>query len=209
MVANSTAILRGLKKWYPNPQCALTHTTPFQLLIATILSAQCTDERVNQVTPLLFKEFPTAEQLAKAPLPRVETIIRSTGFFRQKAKSLVLASRLLMDQHGGKVPRTMEALLALRGVARKTANVVLGTGFGIAAGVVVDTHVKRLSKRLGLTSETDPVKVEKDLMKKIPSSDWIWLSHALITHGRQICTAIKPDCAACPLNKLCPSAGKL
>jgi len=209
MVANTTAILRGLKKRYPDPHCALTHATPFQLLIATILSAQCTDERVNQVTPLLFKEFPTAEQLAKAPLPRVETIIRSTGFFRQKAKSLVLASRLLMEQHGGKVPRTMEALLALRGVARKTANVVLGTGFGIAAGVVVDTHVKRLSKRLGLTSETDPVKVEKDLMKKVPSSDWIWLSHALITHGRQICTAIKPDCAACPLNKLCPSAGKL
>lgn len=209
MPTNTTAILRGLKKRYPHPQCALTHTTPFQLLIATILSAQCTDERVNQVTPLLFKEFPTAEQLAKAPLPRVESIIRSTGFFRQKAKSLVLSSRLLVDQHGGEVPKTMEELLALRGVARKTANVVLGTAFGIAAGVVVDTHVKRLSKRLGLTSETDPVKVEKDLMKKIPTSDWIWLSHALITHGRQICTAVKPDCAACPLNKLCPSAGKL
>ncbi len=209
MPVNAQALLKDLKNLYPHPQCALTHANPFQLLIATILSAQCTDERVNQVTPTLFKEFPTAKQLSKAPLPRVEAIIRSTGFFRQKAKSLVQASRLLVDQHGGEVPQTMEGLLALRGVARKTANVVLGTAFGIAAGVVVDTHVKRLSKRLGLTRETDPVKVEKDLMKKVPSSDWIWLSHALITHGRQICTAIKPDCAACPLNKLCPSAGNL
>lgn len=209
MPANTYAILQGLKKRYPRPQCALTHANPFQLLIATILSAQCTDERVNQVTPTLFKEYPTAERLSKASLPHVESIIRSTGFFRQKAKSLILSSRILMERNGGEVPRTMDELLVLRGVARKTANVVLGTAYGIAVGVVVDTHVKRLSKRLGLTRETEPVKVEKDLMKKVPSSDWIWLSHALITHGRQICTAIKPDCAACPLNKLCPSAGNL
>ncbi|MBK8574809.1 MAG: endonuclease III [Elusimicrobia bacterium] len=209
MPADKKSILRVLKKHYPHPPCALVHANPFQLLVATILSAQCTDERVNQVTPNLFKEFPTAEDLAQAPLPRVEAIVRSTGFFRQKAKSLVLSSRLLVEQHGGKVPHTMKALLALRGVARKTANVVLGTAYGIAVGVVVDTHVKRLSKRLGLTQETDPVKVEQDLMKKVPTSDWIWVSHALITHGRQICTALHPKCADCPLNTLCPSAGRL
>lgn len=207
MPVDTTAILKGLKKLYPRPQCALTHANPFQLLIATILSAQCTDERVNQVTPPLFKEFPTPEKLAKASLPRVETLIRSTGFFHQKAKSLVLSSRLLMEKHGGDVPRTMEDLLALRGVARKTANVVLGTAYGISVGIVVDTHVKRLSKRLGLTRETDPVKVERDLMKKVPQTEWIWLSHALITHGRRLCTAIKPQCPPCPLNQLCPSAG--
>lgn len=209
MAVDTKAILKSLKQLYPQPQCALTHANPFQLLIATILSAQCTDERVNQVTPILFKEFPTAGTLAKAPLPRVEALIRSTGFFRQKAKSLILSARVLMEQHGGEVPRTMEALLALRGVARKTANVVLGTGYGLAVGVVVDTHVKRLSKRLGLTHETDPIKVERDLMKKIPQPDWIWLSHALITHGRRLCTALKPNCPHCPLNPLCPSAGKV
>ena len=208
MPATTEAILKGLKKLYPHPQCALTHANPFQLLIATILSAQCTDERVNQVTPVLFKEYPTAEKLSKAALPRVESIVRSTGFFRQKAKSLILSSQILMHKHGGEVPRTMEALLALRGVARKTANVVLGTGYGVAVGVVVDTHVKRLSKRLGLTRETDPVKVEQNLMKKIPPADWIWFSHALITHGRRVCTALNPQCSQCPLNQLCPSAGK-
>ncbi len=209
MPVNTQALLKGLKSLYPHPQCALTHANPFQLLIATILSAQCTDERVNQVTPALFKEYPTAERLSQAPLSRVESLIRSTGFFRQKAKSLVLSSRHLVERHGGKVPQTMEELLSLRGVARKTANVVLGTGFGIALGVVVDTHVKRLSKRLGLTRETDPVKVEQDLMKKVPSSDWIWFSHALITHGRRVCTAIKPDCPRCALRNICPSAGKI
>jgi endonuclease-3 len=209
MPMDTEAILKGLKKLYPRPQCALTHANPFQLLIATILSAQCTDERVNRVTPPLFTEFPTPEKLAKASLPRVETLIRSTGFFHQKAKSLVLTSRLLEEKHGGEVPRTMEDLLALRGVARKTANVVLGTAYGISVGIVVDTHVKRLSKRLGLTRETDPVKVERDLMKKVPQTDWIWLSHALITHGRRLCMAVKPQCPPCPLNKLCPSAGKV
>jgi endonuclease-3 len=209
MPIDEKALVRVLKKLYPHPECALTHTTPFQLLMATILSAQCTDERVNKVTPLLFKEFPTADTLAQAPLPQVESIIRSTGFFRQKAKSLVLSARLLVEQHGGKVPQTMEALLALRGVARKTANVVMGTGYGIAVGIVVDTHVKRLSRRLGLTEETTPVKIERDLVNKIPKKDWIWFSHALITHGRRCCTARRPDCPRCALRKLCPSAGKL
>lgn len=209
MSADTKRILKGLKKIYPHPQCALTHDTPFQLLMATILSAQCTDERVNQVTPELFKAFPTAEELARAPLPRVETIIRSTGFFHQKAKSLVLTSKTIVEKHGGKVPATMEELLALRGVARKTANVLLGTAFGIAVGIVVDTHVKRLSKRLGFSRETDPVKVERDLMKKVPSSDWIWFSHAMITHGRRLCMARNPNCPECPLKTDCPSAGKI
>jgi endonuclease-3 len=207
MANDTSAILKGLKKLYPDPQCALTHADPFQLLMATILSAQCTDERVNQVTPPLFKEFSSAKKLAKAPLSRVETIIRSTGFFRQKAKSLVITSQILVEKYGGKVPRTMEELLALRGVARKTANVVLGTAYGLAMGIVVDTHVKRLAKRLGLTHETDPVKVETDLMTIIPSSDWIWFSHAMITHGRRLCTARNPDCPHCPLKAKCPSAG--
>ncbi|MBP9128060.1 MAG: endonuclease III [Elusimicrobia bacterium] len=200
-------LLDTLHKAYPRPQCALIHNGPFQLLIATILSAQCTDERVNQVTAVLFKKFPTPEKLGAAPLPDVEQVIRSTGFFHQKAKSIVLSSRCLVEQHGGQVPRDMEALLSLRGVARKTANVVLGTGFGVAAGIVVDTHVKRLARRLGLTRQIDPVKVERDLMKKIPKKDWVWFSHALIHHGRTVCTALRPRCGSCPVGNLCPSAG--
>ena len=204
---NTKAIVRVLKKRYPRPHCALAHATPFQLLMATILSAQCTDERVNQVTPALFQEFPTADKMAKAPTGRVEMLIRSTGFFRQKAKSLVTTSRLLMENFGGEVPRDMQSLLSLRGVARKTANVVLGTAYGIAVGIVVDTHVKRLSRRMGLTKETDPVKVERDLIKQIPPADWIWFSHAMITHGRRLCTAAKPDCGNCPLLPHCPLVG--
>jgi endonuclease-3 len=202
-------ILRSLKKEYPKPHCALIHANPFQLLVATILSAQCTDERVNQVTPNLFKTFGSPEELAQASLSEVEEIIRSTGFYRQKAKSLIHSSRLLMAHYGGVVPQTMNELLQLRGVARKTANVVLGTGYGIACGVVVDTHVKRLSKRLGLTKEIEPEKVETDLMKMIPQKDWIWFSHALITHGRKYCRALRPDCPTCPLRKYCPSVGTL
>lgn len=209
MPVDRKAILKGLKKVYPHPQCALTHDTPFQLLMATILSAQCTDERVNQVTDELFKTFSTAEKLSRASLSQVEKIIRPTGFFRQKAKSLVLTSKIISEKHGGKVPATMEELLALRGVARKTANVLLGTAFGIAVGIVVDTHVKRLSHRLGFSRETDPVKVEGDLMKKIPFSDWIWFSHAMITHGRRFCVARNPNCPECPLRTHCPSAGKI
>lgn len=200
-------IIGALKKLYPRPQCALTHDNPFQLLIATILSAQCTDERVNQVTPILFKKYPTAIRLSQASLTEVESIIRSTGFFHQKAKSLIMTSQIIMVRYQGEVPQTMEGLLTLRGVARKTANVVLGTGYGIACGVVVDTHVKRLSKRLGFTQQTEPEKVEKDLMKTVPQKEWIWFSHALISHGRRFCTARRPSCPTCPVNHLCPSAG--
>lgn len=200
-------LLAALHRLYDGADCALRHRNAFELLIATILSAQCTDERVNQVTPGLFKRFPTPDALARASLPAIESLIRSTGFFRQKAKSLSATARTLVSEHGGAVPRTMEALLRLRGVARKTANVVLGNAHGIAAGVVVDTHVKRLSRRLGLTRQTDPVKIEKDLMRKIPTADWIWFSHALITHGRAVCAAQRPRCGACPVRALCPSAG--
>jgi len=201
-------LLSALHRLYDGADCALRHRNAFELLIATILSAQCTDERVNQVTPVLFKKYPTPAALAGAPLTAIEEIIRSTGFFRQKAKSLSSTARILVDEHGGEVPRTMDALLRLRGVARKTANVVMGNAHGIASGVVVDTHVKRLSRRLGLTRQSDPVKIEKDLMKKIPPSDWIWFSHALITHGRAVCAAQRPRCVDCPVRALCPSAGK-
>jgi endonuclease-3 len=200
-------VLAGLHKAYPDADCALDHETPFQLLIATILSAQCTDERVNLVTKVLFKKYPTPQLLAKAPLADVESIIHSAGFYHQKALSLIATSRVLLEKHGGEVPREMDHLLELRGVARKTANVVLGTCYGIAEGVVVDTHVKRLSYRLGFTRQTDPVKVEKELMDIVPEKDWIWISHALINHGRQVCKAINPQCPSCPLEALCPKQG--
>lgn len=204
MPTNAVKILSILKKTYPNVQCALTHKNPWELLMATILSAQCTDVRVNMVTPGLFKQYPTPQALAKAPLPDVEKVIRSTGFYRNKAKSLVLSSREIAEKHGGRVPQDMEELLKLRGVARKTANVVMGSGFGIASGVVVDTHVTRISGRLGFTKHTDPVKIEQDLMKIVPKKDWIWYSHAIISHGRAICKAQNPQCNGCPVNKLCP-----
>jgi endonuclease III len=200
-------VLAALKKAYPDADCALHHASPFQLLIATILSAQCTDARVNLVTPVLFKKYPTAEKLAKADLSDVESIIRSTGFYRSKALSLVTTSRLLVEKFGGQVPRRMEDLLSLRGVARKTSNVVLGVCYGIAEGVVVDTHVTRLSNRLGFTRQKDPVKIERDLMGIVPRTDWIWISHALITHGRGTCKAINPQCPSCIVEKLCPKRG--
>jgi endonuclease-3 len=203
------AVLKVLKKTYPKADCALTHDNPFELLIATILSAQCTDARVNMVTPMLFKKYPTPEKMSKAPLKDVENIIKTTGFFRQKALSLVTTSQILVKKHGGAVPKKMEELLELRGVARKTANVVLGTGYGIASGIVVDTHVRRLSNRLGFTRQDDPVKIEAELVTFIPKDDWIWFSHALILHGRQICKAQTPECPVCPANKLCPSAFKI
>lgn len=205
--ARLNRILASLQKSYPDAECALLHRNPFELLIATILSAQCTDERVNMVTPVLFKAYPTPAALAKAPLKDVETIIRSTGFYRNKALSLVTTSRLLTEKFGGKVPKTMEELLSLRGVARKTANVVMGNAYGIASGVVVDTHVTRLSNRMGFTRQKDPVKIEKDLTAFVPQSDWIWLSHAFITHGRRVCKAINPQCPSCFLEKLCPKQG--
>ncbi|MGC8541308.1 MAG: endonuclease III [Phycisphaerae bacterium] len=199
-------ILALLKKMYPDAHCALAHHSPLELLIATILSAQCTDVRVNKVTPVLFKQFPDAASLATADISRLEDIIKSTGFFRAKAKSIQQTAQHLMATHGGEVPSTMEALTALRGVGRKTANVVLGNAFGKQVGVVVDTHVGRLARRLGLSQHDDPEKVENDLMALIPRSDWTLVSHLLIAHGRAVCTARKPACEKCHLARLCPSA---
>lgn len=207
MTPRQKKIIGTLKRAYPRASCALAHDDPFQLLVATILSAQCTDARVNLVTPILFKRFPTVQALARAPLPEVEEIVRSTGFYRQKAKSLVLTARAIVEKYGGKVPKSLEELLTLRGVARKTANVVLGTGYGIPSGIVVDTHVRRLSNRMGLTKNDDPVKIERDLMKIVPRVDWIWFSHAFIAHGRRVCGALRPNCAECPLEKWCPQNG--
>jgi endonuclease III len=199
-------IIERLRRAHPDAHCALEHRTPLQLLIATILSAQCTDERVNQVTPALFERYPTAAALANADRQELEEMIRSTGFFRNKAASIQETCRMLVDEHEGDVPAEMEKLLKLRGVARKTANVVLGNVFGIAEGVVVDTHVKRLSQRLGLSAAGTPEKIERDLMALVPRSEWIEISHLLIFHGRRVCNARKPDCSACSLNDLCPAA---
>ncbi len=198
-------VLRGLRKAYPGAGCALRFDTPFQLLVATILSAQCTDERVNRVTLKLFAKWGTPEDLAEVPFPLLEEEIRSTGFFRNKAKNLQGAAREIMDKHGGEVPRNMEELVELPGVARKTANVVLGTAYGIAAGVVVDTHVGRVSGRLELAEGGNPVAVERELMEVVPKKEWIWFAHAVISHGRQVCKARKPECGACCLSAHCPS----
>lgn len=196
-------ILNRLDRYYPEADCALRHSNPFELLVATILSAQCTDARVNQVTPALFERFPDARALGNADPDEVQELIRSTGFYRNKTKSLIGASREICASFGGEVPADMERLLQLPGVARKTANVVLGVAFQIAEGIVVDTHVKRLALRLGLTRHQDPVKVEKDLMRKVPRSSWIRLAHQLIHHGRRICKSQKPRCADCFLADLC------
>jgi endonuclease-3 len=198
-------IVRRLHGEYPDCRCALTHGNPYELIVATILSAQCTDEMVNRVTPALFRRYPTPAALAKARLPAVEKLIKSTGFFRNKAKSIVGMAKKVVADYGGQVPRTMEELLTLPGVARKTANVVLGVAYGLAEGVVVDTHVHRLSRRLGLTREEDPRKIERDLMALLPRSDWIDVGHLLIWHGRRVCTARKPLCARCVLSDRCPS----
>jgi endonuclease III len=200
-------VARRLARHYPDAQCALNFTSPLQLLIATILSAQCTDERVNMVTPVLFKRYPTAGDLAKAPQSEIEQIIQSTGFFRNKAKSIREACKAIAEGHGGKVPQDIESLVQLAGVGRKTANVVLGTAFGIPSGVVVDTHVGRLSVRLGLTRQTDPLKVERELMELLPKQEWIAFAHRMIHHGRKICTARNPRCEICPLNDICPKIG--
>jgi len=202
------AILDILAKTYPNVVCALNHRNAWELTIATILSAQCTDVRVNLVTPALFKAFPNPKAMASASLPELEELIRTTGFFRNKAKSIKGASQAVVEQFGGKVPQTMDEMLKLPGVARKTANVVLGSWYGIAVGVVVDTHVLRLSKRLELTKHDKPEKVEQDLIKIIPQDHWIQFSHELIHHGRQICIARNPKCANCPLEALCNSGDK-
>ena len=202
------AILDALQQTYPNAICALHHKSAWQLLVATILSAQCTDVRVNLVTPALFRAFPTPKAMAAASLPELEELIRTTGFFRNKAKSLQGAGRIVSEEFHGNVPQIMPELLRIPGVARKTANVVLGTWFLIADGVVVDTHVLRISRRLALTRETTPEKVERDLMRLIPQPQWIDFTHRIISHGRQVCIARKPRCADCPLEPLCSAPGK-
>jgi endonuclease-3 len=199
-------VLSRLKRAYPDARTELDYTTPLQLLVATILSAQCTDKRVNMVTPLLFRTFPTAASLANAPPQELEEIIKSTGFFRNKTKSLIGLGKALVERHNGEVPDSMEALVKLPGVGRKTANVVLGNAFGKNEGVVVDTHVARVSLRLGLTKEVDPVKIERDLMPLFPREDWALLSHLLIFHGRRVCVARTPKCEICVLNDICPSS---
>ncbi len=203
-------ILARLKELYPDADCALIHSSALELLVATILSAQCTDETVNKVTPTLLAGYPNAQALASAPPADIEEIIHSTGFFRQKAKSIINACKMIVEEFGGQVPDTMETLTQLPGVARKTANVLLGTWFHKNEGVVVDTHVGRLAQRLGLTwtskDEKDAVKIERDLMQVIPRDEWTYVGHALIWHGRRVCFARKPNCAGCGISKYCPSA---
>ena len=202
------AILKALDEAYPDATCALNHHTPWELLVATILSAQCTDVRVNMVTPELFRRFPTTAAMAKASLPELEEVIRTTGFFRNKAKSIQGAAKKITEQFGGKVPETLAELITVPGAARKTANVVLGVSYGKAEGVVVDTHVFRIARRLDLTKNDTAEKVEQDLMKMIPKDHWIRFSHQVIQHGRQVCLARKPKCDQCNLETLCKSKDK-
>jgi endonuclease-3 len=199
-------ILRRLRENHPDAGCALDHNNPYELLVATILSAQCTDERVNQVTPELFARYATPLALAEADHTAVEDLIKPAGLFRQKARFLQGSAQMIATEHDGEVPADLAALIAMPGVARKTANVVLGVAYGRAEGVVVDTHVKRLSRRLGFTQQDNPNKIEQDLMELVPRGDWIDFSHLLIFHGRRVCAARNPNCADCVLNDLCPSA---
>ncbi|HTS30470.1 MAG TPA: endonuclease III [Bryobacteraceae bacterium] len=203
-----TEILRHLDEMYPGATCALHHHNPWELLVATILSAQCTDKRVNEVTPGLFAKYPTPRDFAAVRPEVLADDIRSTGFFNNKAKSIVGAARKVIADFGGQVPRTIEEMLTIPGAARKTANVVLGTAYGIASGVVVDTHVQRISRRLDLTKQTDPVKIEQDLMKIIPKDKWVLFSHQVILHGRALCQARNPKCAECTLNSVCYAKDK-
>ncbi len=200
-------IIKRLKKEYPDAHCALNHTNAFELLIATILSAQCTDVRVNIVTADLFRKYRKPEDYIKAAQTELEQDIRSTGFYRNKAKNIQGACEKIIEDFGGEIPKTMDEILTLNGVARKTANVVLGNAFGIASGVVVDTHVRRISNRLGLTEQNDPEKIEKDLEKLVPKKDWILFPHLIIWHGRAICKARKPLCEECVLEDICPKIG--
>jgi endonuclease III len=204
--ARAKEIYKRLHKAYPDAHCALNYRNPYELLVATILSAQCTDVRVNMVTPALFERYPAPDDLAGAKTEELEEMIRSTGFFRNKAKSLLGMSNAVVEQHGGQIPEEMDALVELPGVGRKTANVVLGNAFDKNIGVVVDTHVARVSGRLGLTFETDPVRIEQDLMELFPRKDWTLLSHLFIEHGRQICKAPTPKCEVCMLSDICPSS---
>jgi endonuclease III len=201
-------ILKTLDEMYPDATCALIHRNPWELLVATILSAQCTDKRVNEVTPGLFRKYPTPRDFAAVRPEVLANDIRSTGFFNNKAKSIVGAAKKIVNEFGGKVPRTLEELITVPGAARKTANVVLGTAYGIASGIVVDTHVQRIARRLDLTKQTDPVKVEQDLMKTIPQERWILFAHQIIHHGRALCIARKPKCAECKLDPICYAADK-
>jgi endonuclease-3 len=201
-------IIRQLKKQYPEARCSLTFESPLQLLVSTILSAQCTDERVNMVTADLFVAYSTAEDYAGADPDALAEIIRPTGFFRNKTRSLIGMGQALVERHGGEVPRGMEELVQVPGVGRKTANVVLGNAFGIDEGVVVDTHVKRISRRLGLTRQETPERIERDLMRLVPKRDWTLFPHLMIHHGRAICQARKPKCEICPVNALCPLPGR-
>jgi endonuclease III len=200
----SANVIKLLKKLYPDAHCALIHENAFQLLIATILSAQCTDDRVNIVTATLFRKFPTPKSLADAEIEDITQEIKSINFFNKKAKSLKAMSQKLVENFGGEVPKTMEELLTLNGVARKTANVVLGNAFGIASGVVVDTHVSRLSQRLGLTTQTTPEKIEASLAALVPKKNWVMFPHWMIFHGRQVCKARNPNCEECKLTEICP-----
>ena len=201
-------ILRGLDEAYPNAVCALNHKTPWELLVATILSAQCTDVRVNMVTPELFRRFPTPAAMAKAPIPELEDLIRTTGFFRNKAKSIKGAAQAVVERFGGEIPRTLAELITVPGAARKTANVVLGVSYGLAEGVVVDTHVFRIARRLSLAKGDTPQKVEEELMRVLPREKWIDFSHQVIYHGRQVCVARSPKCSICNLEQLCHSKDK-
>lgn len=206
-VAHARKIVRALIKLYPDTYCALIHQNAYELLVATILSAQCTDARVNQVTPALFAKYPDASALALAKQGDLESIIRSTGFFRAKAKNLIAMANGLVEKHGGEVPNDLDALTALAGVGRKTAHVVMGNAFGNAEGIVVDTHVKRLSYRLGLTTQLEPEPIERDLVKLVAKKEWINFSHRLIDHGRAVCRAISPRCSDCALAPICPKRG--
>lgn len=206
--ARVAKILDGLDEMYPSVTCALEHSSAWELLVATILSAQCTDKRVNMVTPGLFRKYPTIQDFANASQDEMAQDIRSTGFFNNKAKSVIGAARKILSDFGGEVPREIDKLLTVPGAARKTANVVLGTAFGIASGVVVDTHVQRIAQRLDLTKESDPGKIEKDLMQVIPRQKWILFSHQIIHHGRALCVARKPKCAECKLAALCYAPDK-
>lgn len=206
--ARMERIIALLREHYPESRTALDFSTPLQILVATILAAQCTDERVNRITPGLFRKYPTAASLARADRSELEAIIRSAGFFRMKAGNIIGAAERITSEYGGKVPDTMKELLTLPGVARKTANIVLSAAFGKAEGIAVDTHVGRLSGRLGLSSETDPVKIEKDLLTIVPRGDWLDFNYMMVDHGRAVCQARKPRCAECFLAELCPWAGK-
>jgi endonuclease-3 len=206
--ARAEKIIAILKQQYPDAKCSLDFGTVHELMVATILSAQCTDERVNKVTPALFERYKSVAEFAKASTSELERLIYTTGFYANKAKSIIASANQLLSLHKGEVPRTMEELTKLAGVGRKTASVILGVGFGISEGIVVDTHVGRISRLLGLTAKNDPVKIERELMKIVPRDHWISFSHLMIYHGRAICIARRPNCAECPLARLCPSSAK-